>query len=809
MKLYERFGEPGYHTSIITTFGVDFDAYENIALARLRGAGCTNNILITDGRMLTHALGGASLPPEWAGRHYTVSGVTNAGVFHPKLVFQIGRKGGRLIVASANMTASGLAGNLEIAGLHTCTVEASDDQRVVSAAWRFLQRFLDRRQSAIAHQLDWMIARAGWLRDAPAPDDQPADADVSLMTTGGAVGIARQFLRRIDQPVERLIAVSPYWDPDLTALSVLSAALGAPPIALVIDTDNGLFPRDALQVLPNAQAYSLKALTDGRFAHAKILIAETAEADHVLFGSANCTMAALGADTWAGNNEEACTYRRLPPGALVKALRISALLASPTSVADIRAHAVEEPLPLPELAAANPGKFEARYDVLTWWPPALPFAEQARIELLTVAGGVLAATLTPYEGGDPSMRRYRITGTEERPAFARLRMADGTQSPPAVIAHLDLVRDALRERRTMHAETATQRLADETEEGLWLLEALDILENAEAAQQAAPVTKTAPDTPTPTQDEKPGQMLAYDQFIAGRKLRSDASAIGASSLSGSELSLVRGFLNRILDLERTTPASEEVGNNALLASFNRGDETSDGDGGIEQGGEFNTVPDEEPPPSIDERRLRRAQAHTTRAQIVQAVEQFNSRIAKAATGGRVTSIDVLRLRAMIMVVCAAGSSRDEIGNDGKGRKETSLQVLPLSGDENWPRLLGRVLFAFFGGNDPAIRHVLIDDEHRDVPADLLETWATCLCAVQICLAMARRHKAHAGLQKPFALLEERVYRLIGLRRDELEGTGTGAVFERLTGRFAERLGLVSKEVTDRHAATVKTMFAGT
>ena len=56
MKLYERFGERGYHTSIITSFGVDFDAYENVVLPRLRGAGCHNNILLCDGALLTQSL---------------------------------------------------------------------------------------------------------------------------------------------------------------------------------------------------------------------------------------------------------------------------------------------------------------------------------------------------------------------------------------------------------------------------------------------------------------------------------------------------------------------------------------------------------------------------------------------------------------------------------------------------------------------------------------------------------------------------------------------------------------------------------
>lgn len=36
MKLYERFADKNYHTSIVTTFGIDFDAYENIVLPRDR-----------------------------------------------------------------------------------------------------------------------------------------------------------------------------------------------------------------------------------------------------------------------------------------------------------------------------------------------------------------------------------------------------------------------------------------------------------------------------------------------------------------------------------------------------------------------------------------------------------------------------------------------------------------------------------------------------------------------------------------------------------------------------------------------------
>lgn len=58
MKLYETFGKRGFHTSITTSFGIDFDAYENMMLPRFRGAGCYNNLLAVDGGMLSLALEG-------------------------------------------------------------------------------------------------------------------------------------------------------------------------------------------------------------------------------------------------------------------------------------------------------------------------------------------------------------------------------------------------------------------------------------------------------------------------------------------------------------------------------------------------------------------------------------------------------------------------------------------------------------------------------------------------------------------------------------------------------------------------------
>ena len=74
MKLYDLYSDKGFHTSVATSFGLDFDAYEAIVLPRLKGAGCRNNIVVPDSRMLTYALSDVSRLPALAGSAYTVIG---------------------------------------------------------------------------------------------------------------------------------------------------------------------------------------------------------------------------------------------------------------------------------------------------------------------------------------------------------------------------------------------------------------------------------------------------------------------------------------------------------------------------------------------------------------------------------------------------------------------------------------------------------------------------------------------------------------------------------------------------------------
>ncbi|MFZ2156727.1 MAG: hypothetical protein WAV72_11475 [Bradyrhizobium sp.] len=817
MKLYERFGERGYHTSIITSFGVDFDAYENVVLSRLRGAGCHNNILLCDGALLSQSLADSSSLPRHAGRLYTANGAKAAGVFHPKLFVQLGRKGGRIIVSSANVTATGLAGNLELAGEFACGAEDSGEQRLIARAWAYALRHCDRTGQALDSQIAWAEARTPWLSRAVQTSESVTLADettAALLTTGEKVGIGERFLAQVDdRPVKRLIVVSPYWDDKLKALGFIAKSLSPAKTDLLIDSHTGLFPVTALKKLKGVRLFDREEFRKGRFLHAKVMIAQTRKADHVLYGSANCTVAALGTKGFTGENEEVCMYRRFPAGTVLDSLELAELLDPSHEVdPDQLDHGEnEDELDLDDWLKRTPGRFECSYDTLIWTPPTTIDPDSSAIELLNNEGKKLNCHLGPGANRGNS-RHYLIAPPAERPAFAVVHFSNGTRSAPAIVALIDKIREAAKEARSKHTENAASQLAEETEEGLWLLDVLDTLESAERIQDSENerlATKTR--SKKGDEDDKASarsRMLTYEEFIAGRKPRAKDSLIPRNSLGGSEMSLVRGFLNRILEIgnEDIQPGVEQERN--LDKAFDLGDETANAEEAMNRGETLDPEAGDKSPEEklLEEQRRKATQRKATRGQIAAAVTAFNERISERKSSDTLTTFDALRLRALLMIVAAAGwAGRESDAEKSNGR--TSLQVLPVQdGAESWPRLMGRVLFGFFGGKDPAIRHVKFDALHEQLTDDVLECWATCFWCLHACLGAPCSKEEHAALARHILALAERLYRLTGLKMVELLGSDIEFLMDRMSERFNGRLGLDHAALSKGHDSLVRSIF---
>jgi hypothetical protein len=65
-------------------------------LSRLRGAECRNVVLVCDAGMVGLALADGTSPPKSAGTNYLLAKARVEGVFHPKVIVQIGKNRGRL-----------------------------------------------------------------------------------------------------------------------------------------------------------------------------------------------------------------------------------------------------------------------------------------------------------------------------------------------------------------------------------------------------------------------------------------------------------------------------------------------------------------------------------------------------------------------------------------------------------------------------------------------------------------------------------------------------------------------------------------
>lgn len=801
MKLYERFGKAGFHTSLVTSFGIDFDAYENMMLSRFRGAGCRNNMLITDGRMLTQALDGASALPHHAGRLYSVTGANAKGVFHPKITLQVGRKAGRLIVGSANVTSAGLAGNLELAGVVECDAEAAGESRLVASAWQYLNGLLAKGDPAIQQQVHWMSVRAAWLRDTEPTEEVVALSDgtrAGFFCTGRGTGIGQQFISAIGgEVVERLLVISPYWDNDLSGLNYILDQTAAASCVVLVERGRNTFPIEALEIGRPLSFVDFKAGDPHRFVHAKVIIAQTATTDHVLYGSANCTFAALGNATSPGLNEEACLYRAMRRDESTQVLALGdALEGGKIEPADLQGVPQAEPIPLAELTSRNPGRFTCNFDTLTWWPPANADPGMDVPELVAADGLTLNYALRRLPG-DGDEVRFAIPSGEVRPAFARVRYSDGQTSALGIILVVEALRGAMRESRNKRIDLAIAMLDEDLELGLWLAECLQDIEVAEdALGQSAPTPRQASHRSPDGKSEPAFQTLSYDDFVAGRQLRSELVAKGESGLTGSELSHVRGYLNRVLALGETQDLAQSDDEGILKAAFDLGDEIGDGANALEQGAEFPHALSADPVRNEKEQR-RRVQQRANREQLIAAVTKFQDKLAHKAREGHLTSIDMLKLRAMLMIVIAAG------WNDPT-RQGNVVQVLPTGGDMNgaWPRLLGKCLFTCFGGTKAPIGQLVVDAYHDEIPDDLLECWATCMWAIQAILAASGRVQEYHGLKGAFAKLGASIYRLVRLQHEEFFDERVMRIFEGLSKRFAGPLGLQAQDLERGHQHAV-------
>ena len=830
MRLFDAFEGAGYHSSVCTTFEIDFAAYESVALARLRGNGCNNNILVADSRMLSHAMDNRQLP-RLAGSKYSVVGIAPTGVFHPKLLLQIGYGQGRLLVASANMTSSGLAGNLEVVGQVVLSSPAGPEAGLLRAAFDYVLELLPQGMTAAREQLNWALRRAPWLQAATPSDvivDEKGYVDTRLLTHNHSASIGSRFVESVGPtPIRRLTVISPYWDEALAALKGLNEALKPTEIALLLQPEVGLFPKGALdgampvQIFPIGPAAGVGKAS--RFVHAKVFIAQTDDADHVLYGSTNCTVAALGSDKFAGSNHEVALYRRLKPGQALELLGINAILTSekPIAIETLPEFQEGESIPLDECQRRGSGHFELAGDILRWQKPGWLAGAQRELELLDTRGTVLPAELTPLE--DDGLTATFVLNLSALPAFARLVNEDDERFSASVVASLDELRRCQMTEKAKKAQTPLDELDDpDTLEDLRLLDIFGELLKAEAGM-AAPIPGI---NHSPAEEEtnsfEGSRRLSYEDFLAHRVVPSEGGALRESSLSASLTDSLRVMLNRVLGIgvppERRLVEQPEPNAKQIRALFNRGDQVDNPKSAVEFGGESGQNPTmlNVTVPSDRREKVRKRQEafKQTQGMVVNWVDKLLKEQGQLAPKVGVSNQALLQLRTLLQAILLTGSSSQNLLAQQGIASRRSSALMPCRGENSWPLLAGRLLLEMFRvksvASPPLFSYPSPDRKSETPSVDVAEFLYICQWVTQAAYSAIDSKGKPVEPLRGMTELRGDLYRAArDYLGDASQGQLRNQVWDGLDLRYAEHLGVNAQSVRAEHALTEKALAPAT
>ncbi|WJY19930.1 hypothetical protein QQS45_06905 [Alteriqipengyuania flavescens] len=420
MKYYDVFGDTGYHSAFLTTFSFTAQAFEEVPLPKLRGAGCRNVTVLADQSMPNLSLEEFGLP-RFAGSLYHLAKVDVPGAFHPKVTLLLGKEKGQLLVGSANLTALGIAGNRELVADLSYAREDPRFLPLFREAFEYIEPYTPASDPWFPVARHRALSLSPWLAGEGSADGEDAPDGLALLLDRGPATILEQLVANVgDDEISRLIVMSPYWDRKLEGLRRLRVALGTPAIDLLIEKSRGEFPTSAYDASAGIESFDIEGEGNGRFNHAKLVVALGRDWDHVMSGSVNCTVPALLGPTVANGNAEAAVYQRVAPGTALARLELDGYRGAqldPSSLPE----PVYSKVKAEERGPREAGTFQLRRSTITWKPaPGLKFVPTSAC-LLDRLGA------SPW--GDLAISALEETGWSialepERPRAARVQFAE-------------------------------------------------------------------------------------------------------------------------------------------------------------------------------------------------------------------------------------------------------------------------------------------------------------------------------------------------------------------------------------------------
>lgn len=292
METFDILGEISrskqYDIALFTTFNFEIGFFEHFILNTLSNNGTRKVSVFADAKQFSAAL--EEVSDCSVGKHYVVNPISIDGAFHPKLVLLLSENRAKLLVSSANLTMSGYCSNSEVVNVFTFDESSPENLKLISHAIHFFEK-LDQMSFGLDRDL------IQELKNLPYYGKNNSNNDTDLMDNLEA-SILDQVFQKASQVLSIDVA-APYYDNGLLAVEDLLLRYPDARVKLYVQNEKSRFPVEKATD-PRFRIHQFSSLLlderekpSYRFYHGKVIRFTTADRSFILYGSANCTSAAL------------------------------------------------------------------------------------------------------------------------------------------------------------------------------------------------------------------------------------------------------------------------------------------------------------------------------------------------------------------------------------------------------------------------------------------------------------------------------------------------------------------------------------
>ncbi|MGD9979559.1 MAG: hypothetical protein AB7H66_03245 [Hyphomonadaceae bacterium] len=289
----------GARHALILTHNIDFLFVQSVLLPQLRQAGNPKLTIFADAMCAAQSFAQQRPLLDGLGARYRVVQVDlGAGRrFHPKALLLAGPERAALAIGSGNLTHGGMGANHEAWAFAVSDGEGAP----LIAAFRDYATTLASTlplSAALEDGIDAVFDPThAWTTSLPPP--------AGLASSPSAVPILDQIATMVTGDVRSVDVLAPYHDDKAAALSTIASRFSVPITCWVQPGRAGLSQSAAAALPQNVSLKSVDCIEERRpsFIHAKVLAFHRAEDAVIVVGSANCSQAALLADSTWGNAE--------------------------------------------------------------------------------------------------------------------------------------------------------------------------------------------------------------------------------------------------------------------------------------------------------------------------------------------------------------------------------------------------------------------------------------------------------------------------------------------------------------------------